>query len=176
MCSLEITWLSAYIEVILTYRTLEAKKLQYHFGFSLKGLIIFLLPMIPNLFFFLLPAPAGTASSVSSTKTLDFLEHGSQGIFIFLLIFFVSNKASQLNSPYTIAMGIMLALYYLLWIVYFTGHVTLLIQLGLAVLPVFYFIFGELWLHNPLAIIPTIIFGIFHVIITLSNYSLLQQY
>lgn len=148
--------------------------MQYHFGFSLKGLIIFLLPMIPNLFFFLLPSSAAS-SSVSNTKILDFLEHGSQGIFIFLLIFFVSNKISQLNSRYIIAMGIMLGLYYLLWIVYFTGHVTLLIQLGLAVLPVFYFIFGELWLHNPIAVIPTLIFGIYHVIITLSNYSLLQQ-
>lgn len=150
--------------------------MQYHFGFSLKGLIIFLLPMIPNLFFFLLPSSAAASSSVSNTKILDFLEHGSQGIFIFILVFFVSNKVSQLSSRYIIAMGIMLALYYLLWIIYFTGHVTLLFQLGLAVLPVFYFIFGELWLHNPLAIIPTIIFGIFHVIITLSNYSLLQQY
>lgn len=150
--------------------------MQYHFGFSLKGLLIFLLPMIPNLFFFLLPASAGAVSSISNTKTLDFLEHGTQGIFIFLLIFFVSNKASQLNSPYTIAMGIILALYYLLWIIYFTCHVTLLFQLGLAVLPVIYFILAELWLHNPLAIIPTLLFGVFHVIITLSNYSLLQQY
>lgn len=149
--------------------------MQNHFAFSMKGLIIFLLPMIPNLFFFLLPASAGAASSVSSTKILDFLEHGSQGIFIFLLIFFVSNKASELNSPYTIAMGIMLGLYYLLWVLYFTNHVTLLIQLGLAVLPVIYFILGELWLHNAIAIIPTLLFGIFHFIITLSNYSLLQQ-
>ncbi|MGB4407965.1 MAG: hypothetical protein WBI82_13970, partial [Sphaerochaeta sp.] len=93
--------------------------MQNHLGFSLKGLIIFLLPMVPNLFFFLLPAPAGAVSTVTNTKTLDFLEHGSQGIFIFLLVFFVSNKVSQLNSPYIVAMGILLALYYLLWIVYF---------------------------------------------------------
>ncbi|MGB4590124.1 MAG: hypothetical protein WBI17_12985 [Clostridiaceae bacterium] len=82
----------------------------------------------------------------------------------------VSNKASKLNSPYAIAMGIMLLLYYLLWIIYFSGHVTLLTQLGLAVFPVIYFILGELWLHNPLAVIPTLLFGIFHVIITLSYY------
>jgi len=145
--------------------------LQNHFAFSLKGLIIFLLPMIPNLFFFLLPSPTGVASSVSAPKILDFLEHGSQGLFIFSLIFFVSSKASQLNSPYTIAMGIMLGLYYLLWVFYFTNHVTLLIQLGLAVFPVIYFILGELWLHNPIAVIPTLFFGIFHVIITISNYS-----
>lgn len=144
--------------------------MQNSFGFSWKGLIIFILPMIPNLFFFLLPASAGAASSVAGPKILDFLEHGSQGIFIFLLIFLVSNKASKLNSPYAIAMGIMLLLYYLLWIIYFSGHVTLLTQLGLAVFPVIYFILGELWLHNPLAVIPTLLFGIFHVIITLSYY------
>ena len=146
-----------------------------YFGFSLKGLIIFLLPMIPNMFYFLLPAPAGGAPSVSSPKILDFLEHGTQGIFIFLLIFLMSSKASQLNSPYTLGMGIMLLLYYFLWIVYFTGEVTLLIQLGLAVFPVIYFILGELWLHNPVAVIPTFLFGIFHVIITFINYTSIQQ-
>lgn len=149
--------------------------MQTYFGFSLKGLIVFLLPMIPNMFFFFLPAPAGGAPSVNSTKILDFLEHGSQGIFIFLLIFLMSSKASQLNSPYAIGMGIMLLLYYFLWIVYFTGEVTLLIQLGLAVFPVIYFILGELWLHNPVAVIPTFLFGIFHVIITFINYTSIQQ-
>lgn len=38
--------------------------------------------------------------------------------------------------------------------------------LGMAVLPVVYFILAEIWLQNYLAIIPTVLFGIVHVINT----------
>lgn len=82
--------------------------MNYHFGFSWKGLIIFLLPMIPNIFYFLIPASDISGNNANSYLILDVLEHGSQAIFFFLLIFVVRKQASEMRCPYIIGMVIML--------------------------------------------------------------------
>ena len=137
--------------------------MNYYFGFSWKGLIIFVLPMIPNIFYFLIPASEISRNNANSHLILDVLEHGSQAVFVFLLIFVISKKASEMRWPYTFGMAIMLILYYGLWVVYFTGNANPVIFWGMAVLPVVYFILAEIWLHHYLAIIPTLLFGIVHV-------------
>ena len=144
--------------------------MNYYFGFSWKGLIVFLLPMIPNIFYFLFPAPEGAGNIANNHMILDVLEHGSQAIFIFMLIFVISKQTSKIQSPYTVGMAILLLFYFVLWILYFTGKANLIILLGMAILPVVYFILAEIWLYNYLAIIPTVLFGIVHVIITYINY------
>ena len=144
--------------------------MNYYLGFSMKGLIIFLLPMIPNIFYFLFPAPEVTGNIANNHIILDVLEHGSQAIFIFMLIFVISKQTSRIQSPYTTGMAILLIFYFALWILYFTGKANLIILLGMAILPVAYFILAEIWLNNYLAIIPTVLFGIVHVIITYINY------
>lgn len=143
-----------------------------YFGFSWSGLIVFLLPMIPNVFYFLIPVTEASENKVKGHLLLDILEHGSQAVFIFLLVFVISKQTSEILSPYTIGMAIMLIFYYILWIIYFKGKANLIILLGMAVLPVVYFILAELWLHNYLAIIPTILFGIVHVTITYIDFQL----
>ena len=145
--------------------------MNYYFGFSWKGLIVFLLPMIPNIFYFLIPAFDVSGNNANSHLILDVLEHGSQAIFIFLLIFVIRKQASEMLCPYTMGMAIMLSFYYVLWIFCFTGNANLVILLGMAVLPVVYFVLAEIWLHNYLAVIPTAIFGIMHVIITYMDYQ-----
>lgn len=146
--------------------------MNHYFGFSWSGLIVFLLPMIPNVFYFLIPVTEASKSKVKGHLLLDILEHGSQAVFIFLLVFVISKETSRIFSPYTIGMAIMLIFYYILWIIYFKGKANLVILLGMAVLPVVYFILAELWLHNYLAIIPTAVFGIVHVIITYIDFQL----
>lgn len=146
--------------------------MNYHFGFSLRGFIIFLLPMIPNIFYFLIPAADASGKNVNSHLILDIFEHGSQAVFFFLLIFVIRIETFEILSPYTIGMAIMLILYYILWIFYFTGKVNLVILLGMAILPVVYFILGEMWLHIYIAVIPTVLFGIVHVIITYMDFSI----
>jgi hypothetical protein len=143
--------------------------MSYYFGFSWRGFIVFLLPMIPNMFYFLIPASAVSNSLGNSHIILDILEHGSQAIFIFLLLFVVSKQTSKLLCPHTIGMAILLISYYVFWILYFTGNINDITLLGMAILPVAYFILAEIWIRNYLAIIPTVFFGIVHVIITVMN-------
>ncbi|MTM22640.1 hypothetical protein GMA82_13355, partial [Turicibacter sanguinis] len=60
---------------------------------------------------------------------------------------------------------------YLLWGLLFLGRKTLTILLAMSIVPVIYFILGAILLRNFLAIIPMIIFLIFHVLITYFNYK-----
>ena len=146
--------------------------MNYYFGFSWYGFIVFLLPMLPNILYFLIPASTESGKNENSHLVLDILEHGSQAIFIFLLIFVISRQTTEILCPYTIIMVISLFIYFVLWIFCFTGKANLIILLGMAVLPVVYFILAEMWLHNYLAILPTAFFGIAHVIITYIDFQL----
>jgi hypothetical protein len=61
--------------------------LQINIGFSWKGLAVFLLPMLPNVLFFILKDPNGRTTVINNHLLLDIIEHGSQGIYAALLIF-----------------------------------------------------------------------------------------
>ena len=122
--------------------------------------------MIPNLFYFWLPKTVVHKKNAKRHLALDVVEHGCQGIFILFLIFLVNGNDSPVLSPYTLLFGITLILYFILWVFYFTGRKKLPVLLGLAILPVIYFILAEIWLYNFPAVIPTVIFGFAHVIIT----------
>lgn len=145
--------------------------MDYVFGFSWKGFLIVLLPMIPNLFYFLFPNVISSEKVENVHFRLDVIEHGSQFIYIALLIFVISNQYVSIQSLYVVGMVIFLLFYYVLWILLFAGNKNLMILICMAVFPVIYFILAEIWLHNFVAIIPTVIFGIVHIIITYIDFS-----
>ncbi len=146
--------------------------MNYSFGFSWRGFLIVLLPMIPNIFYFLFPNAISSGKVENSHLILNIIEHGSQLIYIALLIFMITNKYVSIQSIYVIGMAIFLLSYYALWILLFAGNKNLIILICMAIFPVVYFTLAEIWLHNILAIIPTAIFGIVHVIITYIDFSL----
>ncbi|MDF2474246.1 MAG: hypothetical protein K0R21_2028, partial [Anaerocolumna sp.] len=146
-------------------------RVNYSFGFSLKGFIIFLLPMIPNLFYFLAPAASKFGGNVKNHFILDILEHGSQAVFFFMIIFLIRKQTLDFICSFSVGMVIALLVYYVLWILLFTGQSNLVILITMAILPVIYFILAEIWLNNYLAIIPTALFGIVHAFITYMDFS-----
>ncbi len=145
--------------------------MDYTFGISWKGILIFLLPMIPNIFYFLFPKVNVPGNAANKHLILDIAEHGSQAVFVFLLVFLLSKQDSAVLSFYTLGLAVILLTYFVLWIFFFLGTKKLMILLGLAILPVAYFILAEIWLHNIPAVIPTVIFGIIHTIITCLDYK-----
>jgi len=146
--------------------------MNYSFSFSWRGFLIVLLPMIPNIFYFLFPNAISSGKVENNHLILNIIEHGSQLIYIALLIFMITNKYVSIQSVYVIGMAIFLLSYYAFWILLFAGNKNLIILICMAIFPVVYFILAEIWLHNFLAIIPTVIFGIVHVIITYIDFSL----
>ncbi|MBL4933281.1 hypothetical protein [Clostridium paridis] len=145
--------------------------MNYYFGFSFYGLIIFLLPMIPNLFYFIKPVPYTLGNNENKHVLLDIIENIFRVVFFTMLILVVSEQAIKIHSTHIIWIVIILLLYYVFWGFFFIGKVNLIIILGLAIFPVTYFILSEIWLHNYIAIIPTGLFGIIHVIISYSDYE-----
>jgi hypothetical protein len=145
--------------------------MDFSLGFSWKGFLIVLLPMIPNVFYFIFPNAIPSGTIENKHLTLDFIEHGSQFIYIGLLIFMATNKEVSLQSKYLVGMIILLLSYYILWILLFAGNKNLVILICMAVFPVVYFILAEIWIHNYFAIIPTTVFGIVHLIITYVDFK-----
>lgn len=139
-------------------------------AFSWKGLVVFLLPMLPNLLFFIKKSPITNDPVSTNYPWLEAVEHGSQIIFIVCLIMLVSKKKSLILTIYPAVMGILLFIYYGLWIGYFFIGADFTMLLFMAIIPVLYFIVGALWLHNLPAFIFSSLFGIAHIAVTYLNY------
>ncbi|MFF2482425.1 hypothetical protein [Paenibacillus sp. NPDC058071] len=144
--------------------------MDYDWGFSWKGFLVVVLPMIPNLLYFANPKLIPTRGSGKSHKALDLIEHGSQFVYIALLVIVLSKQTISFKSNYIIGMAIFLIAYYVLWILLFAGHTNRLVHFCLAIFPVIYFILAEMWLYNYFAIVPTIIFGVAHTVITYKDF------
>jgi len=142
-----------------------------YLGFSWKGFLVVMLPMLPNILFFLYPDAITSGNTVKSHQVLDIIEHGSQVIFIAFLLFYKSKQEVPFRSNYVLGMLIFLVSYYVLWVLLFGGKKSLIVLLCMAIFPVIYFIFAEIWLHNYIAIIFTMIFGFVHVMITYMDYQ-----
>lgn len=142
-----------------------------YLGFSWKGFLVVMLPMLPNILFFLYPDAITSGNTVKSHQVLDIIEHGSQVIFIAFLLFYKSKQEVPFRSNYVLGMLIFLVSYYVLWVLLFGGKKSLIVLLCMAIFSVIYFILAEIWLHNYIAIIFTMIFGFVHVMITYMDYQ-----
>jgi hypothetical protein len=138
-------------------------------GFSWRGLMVFLLPMLPNVLFFIWKDP-NVRAAATHPIWLDVIEHGSQALFAAFLIFLVSSRPSPVISRDTVMAAVLLLAYIGLWIAYFTVGASFIMLLLMAVIPVGYFILAGLWLHNLPAVLFTVIFGITHILITYLDY------
>lgn len=56
--------------------------MKYSFGFSWRGFLIVLLPMVPNIFYFLFPNAISSGKLENGHLILDVIEHGSHLILL----------------------------------------------------------------------------------------------
>jgi hypothetical protein len=146
---------------------------KYRLGFSIRGFLSFLLIMIPNIIWMIIsPANDLLAENSSVYPILDVTEHVSQGIMLALLFVIINNERSNGRRAriYLSISGICISIYYILWILYYIGIVDPWMLLGLAFFPAVYFLCMALTLRNYLMLIPCVIFGIIHIIITGMNF------
>lgn len=153
--------------------------IQEHVGFSMRGLLVVALAMLPNMLYGILPKNNITNSQTTPSIFMEQLENVSRVLLIIFLIVIV-NKNMGYNKPiYIIGMVVFLLLYYYLWARYFINgrDVSYLgknfgfIPAPLAVFPVVYFAFAALWLHNIPAVVAIVVFGICHFV---NSYYTLQ--
>lgn len=150
-------------------------------GFSIHGLVIFMLPMLINIIYALFP-PTNVAEEASdANKILTGVENGSRVLFAIAICILVSKRKVDYQSLWLYLGLVFLVLYYIVWIRYFIGgrdvalwgKSFLFVPIPLAVFPVLYFLFASIWLHNYVAVILMVIFGIAH---NVSSYISFREY
>lgn len=134
--------------------------------FNVYGLVLFIIIMMPNFIWFAIPSQNDILRNESLTPLIDNLAIIFQVIMIFFLCF-ISNKVIHKNS---ILSFFMIGLYFICWILYYLSIVNIVIILGLCLFPSFSFIFYEIKNKNWIALVPTIIFSILHLIYGIVNF------
>ena len=147
--------------------------------FSFMGFIVFLLPMLINIVYFVSGGNEVAQTNDNPHKWLEIVEQGTRILYVIAICFLVSKQEIHFKSPVMVLGALFLVLYYIVWIRYFRGgmDVSLLgksflgVPLPLAVFPVLYFICAALWMHNGIALGCMVIFGIAHYAISYISFK-----
>lgn len=145
--------------------------MKYKFKFEASGLLLFALIMLPNIIWFIIPAPNDVLRAESATQVLDMVASAFQVIAVACLALIKNNESKKLGFSRGIAMSCMFVLcYYALWILYYVGFTYALIMLGLAILPCAAFVSYAIDRKNYVALLPLAVFTVCHTIFAYVNF------
>ena len=144
---------------------------KYKVGFDIWGAVLFLIIMIPNFMWFLVPAPNDILRTESITETLDTVASVCQVLMIIFLCIFI-NKEHEMKkrSRWIIAVISCCLLYFISWGFYYNGVTNILVILGLTISPCLAFLFFAIERRNIIAVILALVFSICHLIYGIVNY------
>lgn len=143
----------------------------YKLTFDPWCLILFLIIMIPNLIWFIIPAPNDILRISSTAEVFDTFSSIFQVLMIIALCFFKNTKAKPIKfSPPIIATIVCCLLYFGSWILYYSSITSSLIIISLATLPCLTFLFFDIDRKNWFALAPILLFSICHIISGLINF------
>ena len=131
--------------------------------FNGYGLLLFMLIMIPNFIWFAIEAPNDILRIESITPTIDLIASIFQIIMV-ICFCFTKNK----NNKIGISSLITLFLYFFCWVFYYFGVVNSIIIIGLCLFPCLSFFAYGFKIKNWIAIIPTFIFTVLHLLYGIS--------
>ncbi|MGN0676296.1 MAG: hypothetical protein ACI4K5_00960 [Ruminococcus sp.] len=146
---------------------------KYRFSFDISGLVIFLIVMIPNFIWFVVPAPNDILRNESITTTVDTIGSIFQAIFIGSLCIIINKERNKLHfSPLIIFSIICIAIYFVGWILYYNSITNALVIISLTLPPCLAFIFFALDRKNIIAVVFDTCFTICHLIYGVVNFIL----
>lgn len=147
------------------------KTWNYKFGFDSWGLILFLVIMIPNFIWFAVPAPNDVLRTESVTKVVDAIGSVCQVVMVVVLCAILHKERKKLSiTPLILAVLGCCLLYYLCWVLYYTGVTSTAVLLGMTVVPCLAFLFFALDRKNGIALIPIGGFTVCHMIFGVVNF------
>ena len=146
---------------------------RYRVGFSKEGLTAFLLAMLPNILWALVP-PANDvlAANAMVFPVWEAIASLSQWVMIAALVILVradTGKGQRSKAMLCYAAACLVG-YYACWILYYSGIACPWLFIGMAVLPTAYFTLAALWLKNRIALVPAILFGTIHIALACVTY------
>ncbi len=143
----------------------------YELKFDVWGLLLFVVIMIPNFFWFGVRAPHDVLRTQSLTETVDQVGSICQVLMIVALCIFKNRNAQNIHiNLLIILMFCSCLLYFFSWIVYYCGMVNEIVILGLIAFPCLAFLFFEIDRKNGIALIPTLIFTVCHFVYGFVNF------
>lgn len=143
----------------------------YKIEFDSWALFLFLVIMVPNLIWSIIPAPNDILRAISTTKIIDLFTSISQLLMILSLFFLKSNKYLRLKKTlFVVIVEIFCTLYYLSWFAYYKGFISTVIILGLTISPCLAFLFFSIDRKNKIAITLTSLFTFGHLIYAFVNF------
>lgn len=144
---------------------------KYKLGFEIWGLLLFLIMMIPNFIWFVIPAPNDILRVNSVTEKMDTIASICQVLMVVSLCIFTNRESKKLCvTPFMIIVAGCCLLYFISWIVYYVGIANVMIILGLTILPCAAFLFFAIDRKNKIAMIPILAFTICHLIYGIVNF------
>ena len=144
---------------------------QYRFGFDVWGLILFLLVMIPNFIWFAVPAPNDVLRVESVTPVVDVIASVCQVLTVACLCFVINQERDKLRfSPLVIATMVCVAVYYVGWVLYYSGIVSEWVILLLTIPPCLAFILFATDRKNLPAVLFATGFAVCHLIFAIVNF------
>lgn len=144
---------------------------KYKFGFDFWSLLLFILMIIPTIFWSFIPAPNDILRADSVTPAIDMIATISQTIMIASLCLFINKSTKKVKpSPFIIATIICYLLYFSGWVIYYSGIVNPLIILDLTIPPCLAFLFCSIYKKNIISVISSVIFLICHLIFAVVNF------
>lgn len=89
---------------------------KYRIGFDIWGLIIFIIIMVPNFIWFVVPAPNDIFRGESITETVDAIASICQVLMVMSLCIFINQNRKKISiTRFIIATIICCLLYFLCW-------------------------------------------------------------
>lgn len=144
---------------------------RYRFGFDVWGLILFLLVMLPNFIWFAIPAPNDVLRSESVTPIIDIIASVCQVLTVACLCFVINKERSKLCfSPLVIAAVVCVLIYYIGWVLYYSGNVNAWVILLLTIPPCLAFVLFAVDSRNLPAVLFSTGFAVCHLIFAIVNY------
>ena len=144
---------------------------KYEFGFDVSGLILFLLVMLPNFIWFAVPAPNDVLRTESVTPVVDVVASVCQVLTVACLCFVIPKERRELRfSPLVIATMVCVIVYYIGWLLYYTGIVNVWVILLLTIPPCLAFILFAADRKNLPAVVFATAFAVCHLIFAIMNF------
>ena len=143
----------------------------YRIGFDWIGLILFLIIMIPNFIWFVVPAPNDVLRTESVTGTIDSIASVCQVLMVASLCLVINrnNTGSKVIGTIITVMACVI-LYYICWLCYYQGNTQTAVLIGLTVFPCAAFLIYSYKRRNMIAVFFAVVFSMCHLIYAIVNF------
>lgn len=144
---------------------------RYRFGFDPWGLLLFLLVMLPNFIWFAVPAPNDILRAESVTPMVDAIGSVFQVLTVACLSFVIRKERRKLRfSLLVVATIVCVLVYYIGWMLYYSGITSACIILLLTLPPCLAFILFAIDRKHQPAVVSAAGFTVCHLIFGVLNF------